>query len=177
MNRKEFNELVISYLDEVTAFAHYLTDTDWEADDLVQATYAKAFDRWESLTSPDKCRSWLFRIARNQWIDWLRSRKAGPDLELVDDPDDPHRPRKTVSAEHIEQIDEKRVRRALRELSQKYAEVVILCDIWGFSYEEIAEIVDIPLGTVRSRISRGRTSLVEIISGFEHEGRGAESEQ
>ena len=165
MERSEFNELVIGHLEEVTAFAHYLTDTDWEAEDLVQATYEKAFDRWETLSSRGSCRSWLFRIARNQWIDWMRSREAGPQLELVEDPDDPHRPKRTVSPTQIETLNDKHVRRALQRLPQKFGEVVVLCDIWGFSYDEIADIVDIPMGTVRSRISRGRSRFADVISG------------
>lgn len=153
-------------LEEVTSFAHYLADTEWEAEDLVQATYERAFERWESLSDPDRCRAWLFRIARNQWIDWLRSRRAGPDLELVD-PQEAARPRRTVGAETVSQLDEKQVREALEELPHHQAEAVVLCDIWGFTYEEIADVVDVPMGTVRSRISRGRSNLLEIIESFD----------
>jgi len=166
MDRSEFEQLVLSYLDEVNAFAHYLTDTEWEADDLVQATYRNAFERWETLSEPDKCRSWLLRIARNQWTDWLRSREAGPDLKLVDPKDDAS-PTQHVEPSEVEQLDEKQVREALGEISEKHREVVVLCDIWGFAYQEIAEIVEAPVGTVRSRISRGRSALMEVIEGFD----------
>lgn len=173
MERDEFEQLVMSYLDEVNAFAHYLTDTDWEAEELVQATYRNAFERWETLAGGSKCRSWLFRIARNLWTDWMRSRRTGPDLELVD-PQDEERPRASVGPEKVEQLDEKQVREALRELPRKQSEVVVLCDIWGFAYREIAEIVDVPVGTVRSRISRGRSKLVDVIEGYEEDVEGGE---
>lgn len=84
---------------------------------------------------------------------------------MLEDPDDPHRPRQTVSPKHVEKLDEKRVRKAIEELPDKYAEVV-LCDIWGFAYDEIAEIVDIPMGTVRSRVSRGRARMTDIIAKY-----------
>ncbi|MFB6262449.1 MAG: RNA polymerase sigma factor, partial [Bradymonadaceae bacterium] len=106
MTRDEFSDIVLRQLDDVTAFAHYLTDAEWEAEELVQATYESAFERWETLDDPEQCRAWLFQIARNQWNDWLRSRRAGPELELVD-PQDPERPRPTVDPKTVSQIDEK----------------------------------------------------------------------
>ncbi len=175
MEREAFEQRVMSHLDEVTAFVHYLTDQEWEAEELVQATYRNAFERWETLSAASKCRSWLFRIARNQWTDWMRSRQAGPDLELVD-PHDGERPRAPVGADNVEQLDEKQVREALREIPRRQSEVVVLCDIWGFAYREIAEIVEVPVGTVRSRISRGRVKLVDVIEGYDGEGESADQE-
>jgi RNA polymerase sigma factor (sigma-70 family) len=95
MKRTEFSELALSYLDEVTAFAYHLTDEEWEAEDLVQSTYEKAFEGCGGFEDPAKCRAWLFRIARNHWYDRLRAREAGPKLELVD-PKDPASPSATV---------------------------------------------------------------------------------
>lgn len=163
MKRSAFADLALSYLDEVTAFAYHLTDEEWEAEDLVQSTYAKAFAGHDALVDPATCRAWLFRIARNHWYDKLRARKAGPALELIN-PNDPAAPRATVRPSKLESWTQAQLERALEHLPMPQREAVVLCDLWGFTYREIAEILEVPIGTVRSRISRGRDALMGVLS-------------
>jgi RNA polymerase sigma-70 factor (ECF subfamily) len=167
VTRDEFSDLALSYLDEVYAFARDLVERDWEADDLVQATYERAFDHWQSLDDPGHCRAWLFQIARNLWIDANRKKRPQPDLRVVGD-EGPLPGAMHVSADQIEQFDRALLGRALDEIPETQREAVLLCDLWGFTYDEIAEITDVPMGTVQSRIARGRNKLVERLEGLDH---------
>ncbi len=163
MTHEDFASLAVTYLGEVTAYARRLTRSPSDADDLVQDTYDRAFGHWQTLRELRSCRAWLFRIARNLWTDRARSAAARPELWLVADPDSSAL-QSTVSAECVERLDARELEAALRQLPPEQREAVLLCDLWGFSYGEIAEIMACPLGTVQSRIARGRTTLVVILA-------------
>ncbi len=163
LTRDEFAKLALRYLPELAAFAHQLCDSAADGDDLLQATYEQAFRSWKSLRDPASCRAWLFRIARNRRIDSLRAHYARPELTPIDDLAVGAWP--NVPALTVEQLDTVDLQRALAKLPSDQREVVLLCDLWGFRYEEIAAIAEIPIGTVRSRISRARARLLELLSG------------
>jgi len=173
MTRDEFASLALSYLEETTAYARRLSRTEWDADDLVQAAYEQAFRKWVDLAEPGRCRAWLFRITRNLHIDRARSMAARSELRLVE-PGDSLAPEPALSPETVERLDARELDAALSKLSEEQREVVLLCDLWGFRYEEISEITDTPVGTIRSRISRARAQLSQIIIGSQKK-HGAQS--
>jgi len=162
MTRDEFASLALSYLEEVTAYARRLCRVAWDADDLVQAAFEQAFRSFEQLEDPARCRAWLFRIARNLHIDRMRRAKARSELRLVE-PGDSLAPEPSVSPETVERLTAKELDAALAQLPDEQREAVLLCDLWGFRYAEIAEITDAPVGTVRSRISRARSELARLL--------------
>lgn len=170
MTRDEFASLALSYLEEVTAYARRLARSAWDADDLVQAAFEQAFRSWDDLAEPARCRAWLFRIARNLHIDRVRKSALRSELRLVDA--GPRAPKAIISPETVERLTAHELDAALIRLPEEQCEAVLLCDLWGFRYEEIAEIADVPIGTVRSRVSRGRAHLAQILAAA---NRGAKS--
>lgn len=162
MTRDDFADLALASLGELTAFARRLTRAGADADDLVQATYERAFASWKSLREPRACRAWLFQIARHLHFDRVRAGKARPELRLVEETDvvvaAP-----VVDANSIERFDARELEAALLKIDEDQREAVLLCDLWGFTYDEIAAITAIPIGTVRSRIARGRASLAVLL--------------
>jgi RNA polymerase sigma-70 factor (ECF subfamily) len=150
--RGEFAALALPYLQEVTAFARRLSRNEWDADDLVQATYEQAFRKWRELRDGARCRSWLFRIARNLHIDRARASSARSEIHLIESNHRPI-PEPIVSAETVERLTARDLDAALGRLPEEQRQAVLLCDLWGFRYDEIAEITDSPIGTVRSRMT------------------------
>jgi len=166
MTRDEFASLALSYLEEVTAYARRLSRSEWDADDLVQGAYELAFRKWNDLSEAGRCRAWLFRITRNLHIDRARAAAARSELRLVG-PGDAVAPEPMISAETVERLAAHDLEAALSKLPEAQREAILLCDLWGFLYEEISEITEVPIGTVRSRISRARTELARILLGVE----------
>jgi len=163
LSREDFSTLVLSYLGDVTAFARHLSRNDWDADDLVQGTYERAFRAAGDLGEPGRSRAWLFRIARNLHIDRIRRAAARPEIHLVDGAE--MAPGGTVvSPETVERLTARELEAALDGLPEPQRQALLLCDLWGFRYEEIAEITGAPLGTVRSRIARARGSLASSLA-------------
>lgn len=162
VTREEFAELALSYLDEVAAFARRLTSNVADADDLVQITFERAFGAWSTLRERGACRTWLFRIARNAYLNLCRTETARPALRLVDVDERDDLP--TISAETVERLDADELERALTTLTADQREALLLSDLWGFTYVEIAEIAGIPVGTVRSRIARARSRVMAEVA-------------
>ncbi len=173
MTRDDFSDLALSYLEELTAYARRLARAEWEADDLIQATYERGFRRWKDLRDPAGCRAWLFRIARNLHVDSKRTAATRSELRLVDSESS----LPAVSPEVVERASREGLEKALDRIPIDQREAVLLGDLWGFRYGEIAAIVDAPIGTVRSRISRGRAALVSALAALEseHPHRGVQS--
>ncbi len=158
MTREEFSEVVLQWLAQVTAFARRLTASAADADDLVQITYEQAFRSWRTLRDPRAGRAWLFRIARNAAVDRFRRESSRPEIELVGY--EALDVEVSIPLHPVESID---LEMALSRLPRDQAEAIVLCDLWGFKYEEIAAISGCAVGTVRSRISRGRVKLLKIL--------------
>lgn len=131
------------------------------ADDLVQETLGKALLKSDQLSDVEKVDAWLFRILHNTWMGYLRRHKPTLDLDDVDELDR-NTPENTLSDEQLTL----RVRGAVAELSMSQRQVITLVDLEGFSYAEVAEILDIPIGTVMSRLNRARNTLKNSLIGL-----------
>jgi len=173
LTHDEFANLALAYLEEVTAFARRLSATAADADDLVQGTFERAFRSWRGLRQPGACRAWLFEIARNLNSNQQRAARSRPELRLADDEGSIAAP--LAAPERFERIETQDLERALDRLPAEQREAVLLCDLWGFEYGEIARITGWPLGTVRSRIARGRARLAVLLAAWSTKAKGSMS--
>lgn len=164
--QNEFKSEAIPQMNALYSFARHLTGNSDDADDLLQDTYLKAFRFWDKYQKGTNIRAWLFRIMKNSYIN--RYRKVTKEPELIDfDEIQEYYTRLQDTASNDQDLAKKmfgglfddEVAKALDELLPDFKTVVILCDIEGYTYEEIAEFIDIPIGTVRSRLHRGRKML------------------
>ncbi|MGD9918166.1 MAG: sigma-70 family RNA polymerase sigma factor [Paenirhodobacter sp.] len=145
--------LIEAQIPALRRFAHALARDAALADDLVQECLLRALSRWHLLRSGPELRAWLFRVLRNLYIDTLRrqGRRGGPSLDLVPEPVAPG------SAEGAIELTE--VLAALWRLPIEQREAILLVGVEGFGYEEAAGIAGVPLGTLMSRLARGRAAL------------------
>jgi RNA polymerase sigma-70 factor (ECF subfamily) len=163
LTREEFAVLALGHLEDVTAFARRLSGNAADADDLVQGTFERAFRSWRDLRQARACREWLFQIARNLHTDRQRLPATRFELHLVS-PEESLLPELIVPSEAAERLDALDLEAALRQLPSEQRDAVLLCDLWGFEYQEIASITGWPVGTVRSRIARGRAKLMNLLA-------------
>ena len=131
------------------------------ADDLVQETFLRAWKYFESYDSATNCRAWLFRILRNAWIS--RWRKTRLELPLTETESQAIEPYYDWEEEFLKDEFSAGVKRALLELPSEYRMAILLADVEEFTYEEIAHIMECPIGTVMSRLNRARRGLVKLI--------------
>jgi RNA polymerase sigma-70 factor (ECF subfamily) len=162
----EFAEVALSYQRQLWNAALRLAHDRAEAEDLFQETYRRAFEHAASLRSLSHCRTWLFRILHALVVDTRRRQRRSPILTVVvNDPegDAPAalEPRGDFQAEMLDRLSAREIEALVRALPREQRDVLILCDVEGFTYQEIAEILACPIGTVRSRLSRARAALVE----------------
>lgn len=152
-----FADLALPLFDQLYNFAHWLTQDRHEAEDLVQETYAKALRGFSGFQLGTNFRAWIFRILRNSFLTSRTGLKATVPFEE----DAPEIPSEELSPEALllEQANRQSVREALDELSVPYREILLLCDVEEMSYEEIAQVLAIPQGTVMSRLHRARKAL------------------
>lgn len=159
----EFTEVALSYLNQLYSAAQRLTGSSADADDLVQETYELAFQHHGELRGLAHCRAWLYRILHRQAVTRYRRQRSGPQLVLIeggaDDAGYPHS-QSTLDADMLEHVALQEIRSAIDALPPELRDAVTLCDIEGFTYAEIADITDCPVGTVRSRIARARAKLM-----------------
>src|SRR5690349_4429554 len=156
-----FENDLAQLLPRLRRFAHALSRNGADADDLAQATIERALrsrDQWEPGTRLD---SWAYRIMRNLWIDTARARsrknvREAPEEEGLNVGEDP---REAIDAA----VDLKRVMTAMERLPDEQREVVALILVEGFGYREVSEMLGLPIGTVSSRLVRGRTALLAMI--------------
>lgn len=162
----EFEKEAVPHMDAVYNFALRLTGDEDDADDLVQETYMKAFRFFDKFESGTNCKAWLFRILKNSFINDYRKQTKVPNKVDYEDVQNFYENIKSdeVESRHYEldafsNLLDDDVSKAITELPDDFRTVVILNDIEGFTYEEIADFVDIPVGTVRSRLHRARKML------------------
>ena len=162
----DFEREAIPHMDALFNFALRMTGDSDEADDLVQETYLKAFRFFDKFEKGTNCKAWLFRIMKNTYINSYRKASKEPDkidYEEVENFYENIKPSSTDSA-HLEKemydnlLDDE-LSNAIASLPEDFRTVIILCDIEGFTYDEIADFVDVPVGTVRSRLHRARKML------------------
>ncbi len=138
------------------------------ADDLVQETFLRAWKYFETFDSTTNCRAWLFRILRNTWI--TRWRKSRLELPLAEDEAGMIEPYYDWEAEFLRGEFSAGVKRALSDLPADYRMAILLADVEEFTYEEVARIMECPIGTVMSRLNRARRMLVRLIQAQRDEG-------
>lgn len=152
-----------------------LTNNPTDAEDLVQETYLRAFRSYGSFRPGTNLRAWLFRILTNAHINRYRARKRRPEETELDDVEDLYLYRRlrdetrygrSAEDQLMELFSEAEVVAAVEALPEAYRMAVLLADVEGFSYKEIAEILDIPVGTVMSRLHRGRKALQKELYEF-----------
>jgi RNA polymerase sigma-70 factor, ECF subfamily len=163
---EEFEALAVPLLDALYNFARWLCTDPSEAGDLVQETFAKALRGFNSFALGTDFRAWMFRILRNTF---LTSRTAlQTRLTVALDPED--EPAATVTWETPETLalasaTRDALQAALEKLPVAYREVILLCDVEDMKYAEIAEVLSVPIGTVMSRLARGRKMLRQLLAG------------
>ncbi len=153
-----------------------------DAEDLVQETYLKAYRAYDRFEAGTNLKAWMYRILTNTYINAYRKKQRRPDESDIDDVEDLYLYRRIGSAESavlgrsaedelMELFGEDEIKVALEDLPDHYRMPVILADVEGFAYREIAEILDVPIGTVMSRLHRGRKQLQKRLHGFAEENR------
>jgi RNA polymerase sigma-70 factor (ECF subfamily) len=166
-DRVRFEEEALGLADQVYRVARRLVGSREEAEDLVQETYARAFRSWQSYTPGTNMRAWLLRILTNLNLDRGRRIQRTPDLQPLEE-SDYYLANKLASAggenvleqeQVVERLSQDTVVDALSEIPPQFRDVVVLVDIGDFSYADAAQILDIPIGTVMSRLHRGRRAL------------------
>lgn len=167
----EFEAAAIPYLDPLYNMAFRLTRNAEDAQDLVQETYLKAFRYYDKFEKGTNLKAWLFKIMKNTFINGYRKRQNQPpqsDFADIEDSfetslrDDPSRI-KTPEDEALAKVLDGDVQQALDALPEDYRMVILLVDLEGFSYKEAASILDVPVGTVMSRLYRGRRLLEQAL--------------
>ncbi|MEO7175242.1 MAG: sigma-70 family RNA polymerase sigma factor [Saprospiraceae bacterium] len=161
-----FEKELLPHITALTTFAYHLTLDEADAEDLVQETYLKAFKSIEKYMEGTNAKAWLFKILKNGYINDFRKRTKRPNrvdfedfVNYHDSDDDNNSGFLDLREELFDQLMGDEVTRAINSLPIDFRTVILLCDIEGFTYEEIAKIIDIPVGTVRSRLHRGRNIL------------------
>ncbi len=163
-DRDKFEGIGLPYLDTIYRAAVALCGRAENAEDLVQATYLKALERFESFQPGTNCRAWLLRILRNTWIDQLRHmRIAGPEVRIEENlvAANPSQQETAWSNadDVLENFSDEQVIKALGELPEGQRLALFLVDVEDLSHEEVGEIMEVATGTVKSRSSRARATL------------------
>ena len=168
MGSATFNEEAMAHIDALFGYAVTLTRSKTDAEDLVQETYVRAARAASQLTADSNVKSWLFVVMRNAWLNQLRHHNNGPLFVQLED-------EATISADsrseenanpqviYLKKVDRELVRQAIESLPDQYREIVVLRDIEGFSYQEIATVLQCPAGTVMSRLARAREKLRRLL--------------
>jgi RNA polymerase sigma factor (sigma-70 family) len=164
MPHRLFEEVVLPHLDAAFNYARWLTKSDADAEDVVQDAAVRALRFFSSLRNDD-ARAWLLTIVRNTW--YARFSKVGrTDHHAVFDDMNDERPDEQLDPEAlvIQRQAVERVQRAIEELPVDFREVIVLRELEGMSYKEIAAVIGAPIGTVMSRLARGRERLLAVLT-------------
>lgn len=159
-----FEELAMPLLDSLYNFARWLAHDSGDAEDLVQETYLKALRGFGSFEGGTNFRAWIFQILRNTFLS-SRSRMERRVTVSIDSEDSPYVQAAAGTPESllIDRSGNDAVRHAIEQLPHKFREVLLLCDVEDASYQEIADILSIPIGTVMSRLARARRAIRESL--------------
>jgi RNA polymerase sigma-70 factor, ECF subfamily len=171
-DRVRFEEDALALSDQVYRVARHLVGSREEAEDLMQETYARAFRSWRSFQPGTNLRAWLLRILTNLNIDRGRRQQRTPDQQPLEEGDYFLYNRLEAAADGgtsdeqrvVERLSQNDVVAALSEVPHDFRDVVVLVDIGDFTYADAAQILDIPIGTVMSRLHRGRRILKQAMA-------------
>lgn len=173
----QFSELAMEHMSSLYGAALRMTRNPADAEDLVQETYLKAYRAFHSFQEGTNLKAWLYRILTNTFINTYRAKKRRPEMSEIEDVEDLylyHRlggleaatAGRSAEDQVLERFTDDEVKAALEALPDTFRMAVLLADVEGFSYKEIAEIMDIPIGTVMSRLHRGRRALQKALYDF-----------
>jgi RNA polymerase sigma-70 factor (ECF subfamily) len=180
-DRVRFEEDALALADQVYRVARHLSNSREDAEELVQETYARAFRSWRSFQPGTNLRAWLLRILTNLNIDRGRRRQRAPETQPLEEGDyflynrleESTADGTTDEDRVVERLSQDDIVTALSSVPHDFRDVIVLVDIGDFSYQDAAQILDIPIGTVMSRLHRGRRvlkrELAETTLGEEHE--------
>ena len=179
-DRATFTEQAMEHMPSLYSAALRMSRNPADAEDLVQETYLKAYRAFDTFAEGTNLKAWLYRILTNTFINRYRAKKRRPEETELEDVEDFYlyrrlggleeaRMSRSAEDELMDLFSEAEVKEALEALPEQFRMAVILADIEGFSYKEIAEILDVPIGTVMSRIHRGRRQLQKLLWDYAEE--------
>jgi RNA polymerase sigma-70 factor, ECF subfamily len=165
-NAGSFEELAMPLFPRLYNFAHWLTQDRAEAEDLIQETYLKALKGFASFQQGTNFRAWMYKILRNTFLTSRTGLKTSMTVSLDDEEDPVAEPatRETPESVLLAHGDRQTIESALEKLPVKFREIILLCDVEEMSYQEIAETLVMPIGTVMSRLSRARKAMRELLA-------------
>lgn len=176
-SREQFQKEAFPFMDEMYASALRLTRQPQNAEDLVSEVYTRAWKAYEQFEPGTNMRAWLYRILTNAYINQYRKKQREPGIVPLDQPhggnpegaeggtlydklaDTAAKPDEALATRFLDRD----IRQAIDSLPEEFRAVVLLCDVQSFSYQDTADMLEIPIGTVRSRLFRGRRLLQKIL--------------
>jgi RNA polymerase sigma-70 factor (ECF subfamily) len=174
--RQLFEEQALVFMDQLYAAALRMTRNPADAGDLVQETYVKAYAAFASYEQGTNLKAWLYRILTNTFINTYRKNQRNPYQGSIDDLEDwqlgsaeslsQGRTTRSAEAEAIDHLPDSDVKAALQAIPEDFRLAVYLADVEGFSYQEVADIMKTPVGTVMSRLHRGRRLLRDLLADY-----------
>ncbi|HEX8001142.1 MAG TPA: sigma-70 family RNA polymerase sigma factor [Mycobacteriales bacterium] len=173
-----FEATALPFLDQLYSAALRMTRKPADAEDLVQETFVKAFAAFHQFEEGTNLKAWLYRILTNTYINQYRKKQREPQQSMTDEIDDWSLARaaqhtssglRSAETEALDHLPDSAVKDALASLPDEFRMAVYLADVEGFSYKEIAEIMGTPIGTVMSRLHRGRKALQKSLWGYASE--------
>lgn len=177
--RQLFEDQALTFMDQLYAAALRMTRNPADAGDLVQETYVKAYAAFASFEQGTNLKAWLYRILTNTFINNYRKNQRNPYQGSIDDLEDwqlgsaeslsQGRTTRSAEAEAIDHLPDSDVKAALQSIPEDFRLAVYLADVEGFSYQEVADIMKTPVGTVMSRLHRGRRLLRDLLADYARE--------
>jgi RNA polymerase sigma-70 factor (ECF subfamily) len=178
LTRDLFEEQAMPFIDQLYAAAMRMTRNPSDAQDLVQETFVKAFAAFAQFEQGTNLKAWLYRILTNTFINAYRKKQREPYQGTIDELEDwqmggaestTAMSGRSAEAEAIDHLPDSAVKDALQSIPEDFRLAVYFADVEGFSYQEIAEIMKTPIGTVMSRLHRGRRLLRDLLAGYAQE--------
>jgi len=167
-----FGQAAMEHIDALYGYAMTLTRDRTEAEDLVQETYLRAAGAANRPDGNGNLKGWLFVIMRNTWLNEIRHKNCGPGfVDLETSEQSIGGPQENPHVVYLRKLEREQVRQAIESLPDAYREIVVLRDIEGFTYQEIAMVLDCPAGTVMSRLGRARGKLRKLLSGWQTQAK------